>query len=1142
MRLIWTISLQLVFSPVFLAGQTTKSVLADGNIYKLATKQDGVYRLDYSFLEQLGVNPTTIDPRNIQLFGHGGGILPEPNSMPRVDDLAELDIVVSGEDDGSFDSGDFILFYGQSSDQWIRDEVTQYYHRIENPYEDQNFYFLKIGEQAGRRISSAASDGASSYETSSYSARQHHQVDMENLLHLANDANLQGSGRLWVGEQFKTEREKSFALSFDFKNAIISEPLNFSMQFVARSAESSKVFLRVGTHEEEILIASADVGKIEVDYAKIGRLTKEISLQSTSDEVSISYPSLGNNNVGWLDFLEFNFRANLVYGDEQLIFNDLRAPIGEKCSYIITGQDFTIWDIRDPLSPVQIEHQANGSVSSFSAVQDQNSGYVAFDVSNALQAESVGPVPNQNLHGIDIVDYVIIYHPDFTEAVQKLVLHRQAYNQFKIEAVSIDEVFNEFSSGKTDPTAIRDFARLLDRRSDGFKYLLLFGDGSFDFRHLYENLPDHSFIPVYETERSLHPINSFPSDDYYALLDDTEGGHWRGALDIAVGRLPVRTEEEANIVVDKIIKYETDGKFLGDWRVNVLFVADDEDQNRHFRQADRIAEKTANLYPALNVNKVYLDAFEQENTPGGVFNFKATEALNQNMFKGQLVVNYIGHGGANGWAQERVLRKGDIDKWNNSERLPLCITATCSFAGYDDPRRLSAGEYTITHPNGGAIALFTTVRAVYASSNERLTRSVFDHLFEPVNGRMPTIGEILINSKNSNSADTTQINARKFTLLGDPAIRLAIPEYSAITTKINGKSVDDPDLDTLKALSKVTIEGEIVDARGALASNFNGKIYPSIFDKAVILKTLAQDKGSSEEEFKLQKNVIFKGLASVNNGRFQFSFVVPKDINYSFGDGKVSYYAEDGSSIDAGGALRDITVGGTSDQALNDTEGPDIEIFLNDENFMDGGVTDRNPLLLVKLSDENGINVVGNSIGHDLTGVLDQNNQSSIILNDFYESAKDDYTQGTVQYPMTNLELGAHTINVKAWDIANNSSESAMDFVVVDEAQNGLQHVLNYPNPFSTNTSFQFEHQLPDQTLDIKVDILTPSGRLIRTLEEQVTASGFLSRDVKWDGTDEFGDPLGNGIYIYRVSVTAETAGGRILKNTSDLQKLVIIR
>ncbi|MCB0667723.1 MAG: type IX secretion system sortase PorU [Saprospiraceae bacterium] len=1128
-----------------LFGQVSHSKLADGDIYKLSTKKDGVYKLDYAFLEKLGINPTVIDPRKIQILGHGGGTLPEPNSDERIDDLAELAIVVDGEEDGVFDRTDYILFYGESSDVWTFDEINDFYHREENPYDDSNYYFLKIGPSEGKRIRQGTDAGTASYTTESYTARQHHQSDQLNLLHHANDANLQGSGRLWVGEQFKIERIKDFSTSFDFSSAILSEPVYVNMQFLGRSEITSMVNLQVDNVTKEARISSTDVFDIERDYAKFGIIKHDsFYLTSNDPEVKVNYPSQGNNNVGWLDYLEFNFRAKIEYKNDPLIFSDLSAPSGVSCQYQIStsNSSLLVWDITDKVNPLNLPTSLNGSVLTFNVVQQPQSTFLTFDPARTNTAEAIGKIENQDLHGIGPVDYVIVYHSNFKEAADKLANHRRNFNQFNLASVSVDEVMHEFSSGKTDPTAIRDFARMLHKKYSDFRFLVLMGDGSFDYRHLYQDLPDESFIPVYETERSLHPIESFPSDDYYALLDDQEGGSWRGALDIAVGRIPVRTLDEANIVVNKIIDYETDQEYLGDWRVNVLFVADDEDSNRHLNSADDIAENTKDHYPVFNINKVYLDAYEQENTPGGVFNFKAKEALNQNLFKGQLVVNYIGHGGAGGWAQERVLQKEDIDKWNNLDRLPLLITATCSFAGYDDPRRITAGEYTITHPSGGSIALYSTVRAVYANQNERLTRSVFDHLFEPVNGEMLTIGEILVNSKNSNPADTAGTNARKFTLLGDPALRLAIPSYSARTLKINGKSVEEANLDTLKALSRVEIEGEIIDPSGNPVSGFNGKIYPTIFDKAVALKTLAQDKGSTERTFNLQKSVIFKGLASVTNGRFKFTFVVPKDINYAFGNGKISYYAEDGSNLDAGGAFDEVTVGGTNQGGLNDTKGPDIELFMNDENFVYGGITDRNPVLLIKLSDENGINVIGNSIGHDLTAVLDQNLQGTILLNDFYESSQDDYTSGMVTYPLSNLEPGSHQLEIKAWDVANNSSEALIEFIVVDEAEDGLRHVLNYPNPFSHNTCFQFEHQLQDLDLDIKVEILTPSGRIVNVLEQSVKASGFLSRDVKWDGTDEFGDPLGNGIYIYRITVTTEDARGRLLKNTSDLQKLVILR
>ncbi|MDH3649849.1 MAG: type IX secretion system sortase PorU, partial [Saprospiraceae bacterium] len=498
--------------------------------------------------------------------------------------------------------------------------------------------------------------------------------------------------------------------------------------------------------------------------------------------------------------------------------------------------------------------------------------------------------------------------------------------------------------------------------------------------------------------------------------------------------------------------------------------------------------------------------------------------------------------GSNGWAQERVLQHEDIDKWKNQNKLPLLITATCSFAGYDNPRKISAGEFSLTNPQGGSIALFTTVRAVYANSNERLTASVFDHLFRPVNGRVPPIGQILINSKNSNSADTLGSNARKFTLLGDPAMHLAIPQYNIETLTINGKDVGAAASDTLKALSKVTVTGEIVDNSGQLASTFNGKIYPTIYDKTLTLKTLAQDQGSFERSFGLQKSVIFKGLASVNGGRFSFTFVIPKDINYVFGQGKISYYAEDGSPVDAKGQYSEIVVGGTNDEGLDDSDGPDIDLFLDDDQFVFGGITDKNPVLLIHLTDENGINVIGNSIGHDLTGILDKDIQNTLIFNDFYEAAQDDHTSGVVTYPLNNLALGSHTIEVKAWDIANNSSTMFTEFVVVDEAAAALQHVLNYPNPFSTSTCFQFEHAFPNQDLDIRVDIFTVSGRLINTIRKSIKSSTTLSRDLKWDGRDQFGDPLANGIYIYRLKVRTSDGSGRQFSNESELQKLVILR
>jgi len=519
----------------------------------------------------------------------------------------------------------------------------------------------------------------------------------------------------------------------------------------------------------------------------------------------------------------------------------------------------------------------------------------------------------------------------------------------------------------------------------------------------------------------------------------------------------------------------------------------------------------------------------------------AKEALNNEIFKGVLVLNYLGHGGSKGWTQERVLEKSDITGWTNFNKLPLMVTATCSFTGYDDPNFVTSGEEALLNPNGGAMGLFTTVRAVYSSRNERLTRAVFDQIYEKVDGVHPPIGEILRLGKNSNSADTTDINARKFTLIGDPSMQLALPQLEIVTTKINNESVSTSRVDTIQALERVTVEGFVMDASGNPMTSFNGNIFPTVFDKKVTVSNLGNDPSSRILPFDVQKNVLFKGTASVTNGQFQFTFVVPKDINYEYGFGKISYYADNGQ-IDAGGFYDNLIIGGTKEDAVVDNEGPLVEVFMNDSTFVFGGTTNANPTLFILLSDDNGINVSGTSIGHDLTAVIDGNTQNTLLLNEFYEAAKDDYRRGIVRFPLNDLALGVHQIKVKAWDVFNNSSEGITEFLVSDAADAALERVLNYPNPFTTSTQFQFSHNLSaGQLMEVQVRIFTVSGRLIKTIDADVISDGNRVSDINWDGLDDYGDDLARGTYLYKVSVRAASSGDRQTIN-SDFEKLVILK
>lgn len=1131
-------------------GGTFNSVLEEGDIYKIAVSETGMHKLDFNFLKnELGIPLENIDPRNIKLYGNGGGMLPELAGEERYDDLVENAIEIIGEGDGNFDSNDYLLFYAEGADKWYFDEENSKFNRPKNIYETKNYYYIKISSSNGLRISSQISEPGSTYTATTFNDYIRLEDELENLLHDWNHG--QGSGRHWYGDYYKLKTDYNYDSEFETENIVVDAPAILDASLVARIESGTGQ----GAGKFDVTIndnnfvssnfSTTGLGPTDT-YAYPQYLTEGFIPNNNTFSVTVNFQNPGGqNDEAWLDYVQINFKRHLQLSGDQMDFRDLETLNHEISSFKLSqaNNNTTVWDISNPQQVKRQELTVAGSDLTFGVNTTELKEFIAFNSNGSLmQAEAIGQIENQNIHGINDVDLVIIYHNDFKEQADRLAQHRAEHSGIAIAMVEIGQLYNEFSSGKVDAAAVRDFAKMLYERGDRFKSLLLFGDGSYDARNI--NGGGTHFIPVFETHQSLNPISAFPSDDFYTLLDDTEGSNIAsGSMDIGIGRIPVKTLDEAKTVVDKIIKYDTAEGTLGDWRNRVVFVGDDGDSERHTKDANIIADKIAAKNPNLNIDKIYLDAYPQVSTPFGTRVPLATEALNKDIFKGTLAVTYLGHGGAKGWTQERILKLTDIAEWENEDRLPLFITATCSFAGYDDAAFTTAGEELILKKEGGAIGLFTTVRAVYASANKTLTEDVVDTLFFKINNQIPTLGEVLRISKNESGANPT--NSRKFTLLGDPSMQLALPNYNIATTKINGIDVATGAIDTIRALSKVTIEGEIRDDAGNLINDFNGIVFPTFFDKEIIYQTL----GHSENDpinYKLQKNIIFKGRASVNNGKFEFTFVVPKDIDYNFGAGKISYYASDLSLMtDATGFFRDFIIGGTDPDALADEEGPDVNVFMNTENFVFGGITDENPILLVKLQDDNGINVVGNSIGHDLAGELDMDSKNTFILNDFYEAALDDHTAGEARFPLSNLEEGLHEIEVTAWDVCNNVAKGRTEFLVVTSEEMALNHVLNYPNPFTTNTCFMFEHNQGLQEIDVLVQIYTVSGRLVKTLEERVYSGGYnISRDncLQWDGRDDFGDPLAKGIYLYKLKVKSVNTGDITLKGESDFEKLVILK
>ncbi|MDD4646287.1 MAG: type IX secretion system sortase PorU, partial [Bacteroidales bacterium] len=752
--------------------------------------------------------------------------------------------------------------------------------------------------------------------------------------------------------------------------------------------------------------------------------------------------------------------------------------------------------------------------------------------------DGLGLVPAQNLHGQECPDMIILVHDDLKSYAQQLADFHKTQDGLTTLVVSPTQIYNEFSSGIPDVTAIRDFLKMFYDRSTKstfkLKYFLFFGDGSYDNKKSVQDYP--TYLPTYQSLESLYPTSSYVTDDFFGLLDNGENIE-AGLLDIGIGRLPVINDNEASIVIEKIRQYYS-ASSMGNWRNLVCFIGDDEDGNTHMRDANTLADLLKVEHPSFNIDKIFLDAYQQMTLPTGDRYPEVNRAIGDRMKKGALIMDYLGHGSERGLAHENIVTVSDIKSWENPEKLPLFITATCEFSRFDNPELTSAGEWVILNQNGGGIALLSTTRLVYSAPNFVLNREFYNYAFtRDAQGKLLKLGDIMRLTKNAVGDEQNKLN---FTLLGDPALTLAMPTYGITMTHVNGIPVGEF-RDTLKALSEASISGYVKDLNNNKMADFSGVVIPTVYDKEITLSNLAND-GGPIMEFTVRNSILFKGKASIKNGDFSFKFIVPKDISYKIGTGKLSLYGNS-DLTDASGVDLSLLIGGSSSSGLNDKIGPQLDIFMNDTTFVSGGLTNETPVLLAKIKDASGVNTTSNGIGHDITAIIDDKQQNPIVLNDYYESDLDQYTSGTLKYPISKLEPGDHTIHVKVWDILNNSSETEISFTVRNSEDLVIDHILNYPNPFTTHTDFYFEHNQGDQALDVLLQVYTVSGKLVKSFEflsadqTQIKAGSFRVGPISWDGLDDFGDPIGRGTYFYRVKV--RTAGG---KTKEAFQKLVILK
>lgn len=1088
----------VIFFLSSLGARAADSKLSSGRWYKVGASETGIYRLTYNDLTSLGIDVASINPKNIRIFHNGGGVLNELNAQPRFDDLMEIPIYVAGESDGNFGRDDYILFYARGPVTWKYDNQRQAYVHVPNAYDDYSYAFITVDLGEGLRLQTiSAPSGSADANVSEFLDYQCYDDDRYNIIN---------GGKTFYGDII--DGNGSLTKEFSFPNAKMNRNGSVAVRLAGRNFQpaSFKVYVN------DVLLETLNISNTSAgsQHAFANEVSGEMSFPLIGNTVKVMLSHVGvsgTTSIGYVDDVEVNAWRSMVFSGPEMLFRNPEASSSERLyNYQLSGATSStqVWNVTDSIHPVKVSGQLSGSVFSFKVNGNAKNEFIAFDGTSYHSPALMGEVENQNLHADKGYDYLMIVHPDFLEQAERLkAIHATVDPDLKVKIVTPEQIYNEFSCGAVDVSAIRDYCRYLYRDSRPLRYLLLFGDASYDYKNRNGVV---TFVPTYEQTPATDIRSTFVTDDYYSFMDDNEGALKGSVPDIGIGRFPVSTVEQANQMVDKVENYlAMNESTMQPWRNVITFMCDDAESNQFFSHSEGFAQQIMNTGGQnMVVDKIYLDAYQQENTPSGQVAPEVNMALNNRIEKGTLVLNYVGHGGEVQLSTERILQRADVNSWRNGPKYPLMITGTCEFSRYDDHNRTSLGEYAFLNQYGGMIAMFTTSRVTTGPNNQAFISSVYDHLFEIVDGERLRLGDVFRMAK-----PLGRLAERAYVFFGDPALRLPLPKWTVETTRIN---------DTLKALQPATIEGVVKDLNGNVASTFNGIVHVSVYDKETTYTTHG-DEGVTPQEFNLRHSVLFNGKAEVVNGRFSIDFIVPRDISYSYGKGMVSYYATDYQN-DAIGVCENFIIGGFYEDAVLDEDPPMVSLYIDDERFVSGGITGDSPTLIAYVEDASGINTTGAGIGHDIVATLIGPSNESYVLNDYFVADLGYQGKGTINYRMQNLKEGDYVLNLKVWDVFNNSGTASIAFRVANSEMMVLEDPACSPNPFTDETYFSFSHNQIGNNMDVQIRIYDIMGRLVAVLNEQVPGTSARTNPIRWNGCSNFGGRLHAGLYVYTIIAT----------------------
>lgn len=1064
------------------------SVLAEGEWYKLPITQTGIHKIDFTYLKTLGIDIEKINPRFIKLYGNRGGMLPQKNSIARADDLIENSIFIQGEEDDLFNENDYILFFAQGPDRIMYNTTTTHFYHEKNQYSDTSFYFLYLGSDPGKRISKQQTPIAPSTSIiSTYTDYLFHETDSINLLH---------SGREWLGEVF--DKKLMYLFNLDLPGLVDNKSIEFTSSVAASSFSPSNFAITINTK----LVGKQLIQPIvDAPYTlKANENKTNFSYTPDNTTLTIRYTYDKQNDYrakGYLNYFAIEAKRKIQLYN-QATYIQYPNPKNEKLTFQIDYSSTTplhIWDISDQKQIQEITYQPITTTTFLFTLENKTPlAQLALFTENNFPSPLQGyKIYNQDLHAITTPTLLIITTQSLAQEAERLAKWRLEHDAILASVITVDKIYNEFSSGAQDITAIRDFIKFLYKKNNQLKYILLLGSCSYNYKKIAPYI-----VPTYESRESFHPIYSYSSDDYIGFLEDHEG-EWGEAppenhtLDVGIGRIPVKSIKEAKDIIEKLITYTA--KTNGDWKNTIAFIADDGDENTHTQDAEKIATKLDTLNPYLNIKKIYLDSYPQVTETYGQSAPLVNQAINTLVEKGCLIINYTGHGSEYGWANEKILDIPQITSWKNKDKLPLIITATCEFGRFDDPGLTSAGEKMILHPKGGAIGLITTTRPVFSNSNYLLLNQLYETLFDTEN----RLGDIIRKTKNKSFSGV--IN-RNFSLLGDPSMKLASSKYNINLTTCNQHPFITTK-DTLKAFKKIHFEGFIENTSTKTIPDFNGDLIVRIWDKTHSEKT----KGDESTPFTFrEREKIYQASGAIKNGKISFTCMIPSTINYAAGPGKITMYAFNDQK-DARGFYQ-VLIGGKSAMTDQDTIPPQLHIYLNDTLFVSGNTVDENPTAYITLFDKNGISIsqkldqgITLEITNNKTGEKENTN-----ITDYYFSDLNNYQLGRIILPLQK-ENGHYTFTVKAWDIYHNSQKESID-AFIKEKSFEIVETTAYPNPFNNTTTFTCTpYQNP---IDITIDIFSSDGKYIKSISKKIDSEEDF---ITWDGTDHAGEKIKPGIY-----------------------------